>query len=589
MSRYLITSSNPKTWKFDRPLTFLGEFTRTYETRHIWSQLDAIVAEPYGLSLENRERDYEYVTRLRRELFDDIFIALNLYHKVNYDKRFWLILLGDWLTRYVDVIFNRVRTLDQCISKYQISRASILVNNKCLIAPENSYTSINTFNDNLWNEALIGLILKRNYPHLHVDQFDILDHEVMSSNKTRINEIKKKIRSFRGFLNKKLFKIFGRQEDGVIISSYLPPSLDLQLQLNLKQFPARWSLGHQVSVSLDSKYDLNERDALNCLIKRKESDEPILRDLKDFFNFCLPVAYLEGFKELNNLVEKLPWPKKPKFIFTSNNYDFDDIFKLYTAINNYKFGSKYYIGCHGGGFFSYFENPSNSELVCDKFITWGWDHGAPKNQRGFIFTTIGKKIKNDCSGKLFLIEHPLLNRVTTWDVYGDHEAYFNKQTKFVRLLNESPRLNLVVRFHTASKVRGWFDNKKWLNFDSSLNINQGDGKFHRLITKSRLLVFGYDSTGFAEAMSLNIPALVFFQVGFDQLNNYSKSYYLILLKIGIAHIDPETMAKKVNEIWGDVNGWWKQKSVQDARLQFCDEYARTSQNPVKELKEILLS
>ena len=80
MSRYLITSSNPKTWKFDRPLIFLGEFTRTYEERHRWSQLDAIVAEPYGLSLENRERDYEYVTRLREELFEDIFTALNLFY-----------------------------------------------------------------------------------------------------------------------------------------------------------------------------------------------------------------------------------------------------------------------------------------------------------------------------------------------------------------------------------------------------------------------------------------------------------------------------------------------------------------------------
>ena len=49
------------------------------------------------------------------------------------------------------------------------------------------------------------------------------------------------------------------------------------------------------------------------------------------------------------------------------------------------------------------------------------------------------------------------------------------------------------------------------------------------------------------------------------------------------------LQKKINDIWDDVDGWWNQSHVQDARRQFCDHYAKTSHNPLMEIKKILLS
>ena len=54
------------------------------------------------------------------------------------------------------------------------------------------------------------------------------------------------------------------------------------------------------------------------------------------------------------------------------------------------------------------------------------------------------------------------------------------------------------------------------------------------------------------------------------------------------HDNPESAAQKVNEVWDNVEGWWGQDKVQEARRQFCNRYARVSQNPVRELKQILL-
>ena len=47
----------------------------------------------------------------------------------------------------------------------------------------------------------------------------------------------------------------------------------------------------------------------------------------------LPTFFLEGFKKNLSLTLSINWPKKPKFIFTSNNFETDEIFKLYSAIN----------------------------------------------------------------------------------------------------------------------------------------------------------------------------------------------------------------------------------------------------------------
>ena len=39
----------------------------------------------------------------------------------------------------------------------------------------------------------------------------------------------------------------------------------------------------------------------------------------------LPTCYLEGYQRLNQQVQALPWPENPRFIFTSNNFDTDEI------------------------------------------------------------------------------------------------------------------------------------------------------------------------------------------------------------------------------------------------------------------------
>jgi putative transferase (TIGR04331 family) len=92
-----------------------------------------------------------------------------------------------------------------------------------------------------------------------------------------------------------------------------------------------------------------------------------------------------------------------------------------------------------------------------------------------------------------------------------------------------------------------------------------------------------------ETLSQNIPTLAFWQNGLDHLEDNVIPHYQTLVDGGIVHLSAESIANKVNEIWLDVDGWWGKSDIQNIRKQFCKLYAKTSNNPVSELKKILLS
>ncbi|CAM8379419.1 Putative transferase, LIC12162 family [Candidatus Methylopumilus planktonicus] len=549
--------------------------------------MDAIVAEPYGLDLGLRKNNHEHLKVFRENFFREIYPIFNRLHNVNYDERFWLILMGDWMTRYVDVIYNRVKTLENCIERYEISEISIVSNNKYIFAACNSYDALESFNDENWNDYLLASIVKVYFLHLRI--YEIEDHSPGNfepANKIEPKSIKFILKKILYNLNSILFNLFGKDTDGLIISSYLPFFSELKLQLKFKQFPAYWRLGRKDFFKPASKFNFKQRSILSFEIlkdKASSSAETLTREL---FFLIVPVAFIEGFNDLIVEATNLPWPKRPKFIFTSNNYDFDEPFKAYVALKIHNNKSMYYIGCHGSGFYNFFENPLNAEVVCDKYITWGWFHGSQKHKRGFIFTSLNKKATYDKNGVLLFIQHPLFNRACTWDVYADHDIYFNKQQKFVGLLPSNIKSKVIIRLHHTSYLRGWHEKEKWIDYLSvdSYKIDEGRTKFEELSKKARLLVFSYDSTGFAEAMAQNVPALLFFQIDFLQLNSYAKPYYQFLVDVEIAHSSPETLAKKVNEIWSNIDLWWTQDYVQKARVNFCDNYARNIERPLDLLR-----
>lgn len=579
--RYLVTTSDERTWQFDRPVLFLGEWCRLYDRKNIWKDMDAIVAAPYGLGKLKKDTDYALARNLEEKLFPILCNTLNEFHNKQYSNRFWRILLGHWLQRFVDVILNRVNTLELCLESYKINGTSAFSDDDYTLAPVDSNAAIWAFNDVRWNNALyiriLNLLGVTNCP-VEVTP-ETKSERITSSIAATEIPIKKRIRELAYCKISRISGTLARKEDAFIINTYLPRNVVIKFQLALGQMPQMWT---SPKFLLIKKPDLALRKNLSDQIDGKS--DSLFGIMCSLVFDLMPVCYLEGLIELNAVIQQLPWPKKPRFIFTSNNFDTDEVFKLWAA-TKVESGSKYITGQHGNNYGTYrYMCPSNEEATADKFLTWGWEDGLPQHIPAFIFKTAGRKAETyNPKGGLLLIEVHLPHRINSWDGTSEFNNYFSDQKKFVNELNSSPKSILTIRLHSAFTHLEWSEVDRWKEFDSTLKLDTGTLPIEKVIARSRLVIHSYDSTGILETLSQNIPTLAFWQNGFDHLRDNAIPYYQLLLDAGIVHLSPESIAAKVNEVWGDVEGWWSQIKIQDARKQFCDKYAKISKKPIKEL------
>lgn len=584
--RYLITTADEKTWKFDRPVVFLGEWCRVYDRKHIWQNMDAILAPHYGLSLAQKDADNSEARVLEENLIFRLRKILNEYHGVQHDVRFWRIILGHWLHRYVDVMLNRVKTLKLCLQSYEISGTTAYSNIHYTLATTDSYSAIWAFSDDRWNNALsvriLDLLGAGSYVLDTIEDLELAGFSFNGLVATR--KLKTKILKWVYCQVGKLLSFFARDSDAFIISSYLPKKTEIKLQLTLRQCPQLWT-SPKLEVIENVDRTLREKLARKFT---NQSDNNLENILSLMLFELLPICYLEGFFSMSKLVKQQPWPKYPKFIFTSNNFDTDEVFKLWAATKT-EAGSKYFTGQHGNNYgTSRYDYPTIEEATADKFLTWGWTDRLPQHTPTFLFKTSDRKSAHyNPQGGLLLIEVSLNHRITTWDKTYEFGNYFEDQQNFVSELAFNPKLNLTIRLHGPYKYKKWNEDTRWQAFDSELNIDLGSAAIRDLIAQSRLVVHSYDSTGLLETLSQDIPSLAFWQNGFDHLRDSAKPYYQLLVDAGVVHFSPKSVAQKVNEIWDDVDGWWGQDDVQNARLKFIERYARIEPRPVPKLLTIL--
>jgi putative transferase (TIGR04331 family) len=135
----------------------------------------------------------------------------------------------------------------------------------------------------------------------------------------------------------------------------------------------------------------------------------------------------------------------------------------------------------------------------------------------------------------------------------------------------------------------WFEDQRWKDRSPHIKLETGVMPMQKLISGSRLVVSSYDSTTILECLALNIPIVCFWNGGLNHLIPRAKPYYELLRNVGILADTPEQAAELVVLHWEDMGSWWESEKVQDARKEFCEQYARTEKNPIWKLKGILTS
>lgn len=576
MERLLVTTSIKETRADSEPILFLGKWCIDKDE---YISTDYIVCKPFGIQPKIRKNNFEFIIEVEKKLLPQLIKKLNVIHKISYSNHQWNLLLGHWLHRFVSVCFNKYFNITEALNSYDIKTTKKINIDGYDHSTKDSLDFVLACDDELWNHFFYLKVLDF-LGFKNIENVDI--NESYKRNIFSPNNHKSKLKSLKRFLFRKLSCALTKDNDAFLIGTYLPRKIEFFLHFALGQFPQRWV--HEDMHDIQTNFKLREKFINDT---KYEGFEKFLRKIIGDF---LPRVFLENFNNYRNKTINLSWPKNPRFIYTANNYDFDEVFKFW-AVDKIKLNIPYYVGQHGSGYgtHKYFQTLHSPEILCsDRFITWGWTDNSKRIMPAFVFSTSDYSYKFKKEGDLVLILACPLHRFCHWDVYSEYITYRAKQFEFLECLKPKIFKRTTLRLHPNHKNYFPYEIEHLKLKFPSLNIEPGIVKIKKLISKARLVVHAYDSTGLLETLSLNIPTLAFFPDGYQHLLPEAIHNYKILEEAGILFRSPQKLAHKIENIWSQIDLWWQSEKVQDARVNFCNIYAHVSLKPVSELKEILL-
>lgn len=582
VARFLVTTALEDTWPAeDVPVLFLGEWCRRYVQKSAWEKRDAVVAPYHWDNREKLQNDYLYLQSLYEELLKALATRLNELHSVNHSVRYWRILVGPWLGYFTQMLFDRWAMVKQVMTENKPSGVRVLRHNDGDLVPNDMESFTPLFIGDVWNESIYGQIL--DWMGVPVERVDVENNKLVTTpngEKTGpIRQIKRNLARVADYIS----GILRRDNEYFFISSYLGIKQDLLLQAKLGQLPKLW---RPVAVPIISFNDaarqwefekintVDEFSGLVCaLIPRN-----------------IPKAYLEGYQELVALTEKLPWPKLPKVIFTSNSYSADDVFKVWAAakVEN---GVPLVIGQHGGnyGMAKWSFHEEHEIAISDRYLTWGWGQDDnPKLEPVGNIINFGKRVTPDDEGVILMVEMMLPRH--SYHMYSVPAAsqwldYFEDQCRFVMALPERVRDHLLVRLFPQEF--GWDQRQRWEDRFKNIKIDAGSQSMKSAMEKSRVCICTYNATTYLESMSLNFPTIIFWNPRHWELRNSALPYFERLKEVGIFHDTPESAARQLELVWSDVSGWWQSAEVQAVRHELCSRFAYIPERPLNEMEEML--
>jgi len=114
--RLLITTALEETWPENSsvPVLFLGEWCRLYSRKERWSKMDALVAPYHWDDRKKLHQDYLILTEIYKKNISILGVFLNKKNNVKHTSRYWEIVAGPWLKRFLMIAFDRWEILVKC-------------------------------------------------------------------------------------------------------------------------------------------------------------------------------------------------------------------------------------------------------------------------------------------------------------------------------------------------------------------------------------------------------------------------------------------------------------------------------------------
>jgi putative transferase (TIGR04331 family) len=529
--------------------------------------------------------DYHYMSKLYERILKAVSIELNKVHSIQRSSRYWRILLGPWLDSCITVFLDRWFAVKYAIDNYDITRVTVSCINESLIVPSDCIDYLNMVFDDEWNFQIYSLVASY---FSNMTGIELLQVKPVKSTQLLYRHNKSRFFSIRALshtifdISKRFILPFLSDDRYLIMPGSLSLKNEIKLNLGLGQLPLKYanplrvnqppingSLRKSFSLTTFSPLSHFEKALSECLIK------------------IMPIAYLEGFKSMNLRLNSLPYPKKPKAIFSTTSLIYDDFFKLYAAEVSDK-GARIIYGQHGGYGVPMFMRAEDLEKAfCDRYLTWGWTDDSGKTYPvGLIKAgSVRKKVRSNPSSLLLI--RGLVGRYKFRIDSGsglNQDLAIESCITLAKLLPSLLRKQLLVRLYFNDY--GFKEEARWKDYCPEASIKQGNENLQDLLSISRLVIYSYNvSTGWMEYMAAGIPVILFWDAKSSPVRDNVQPYFDEFKSVGIFHDTPHSASSHIIRIWNDVSGWWNSHEVNKAKSNFMNTYCNPNLDVVAEIKK----
>lgn len=588
----LITTPIKETWSNDVSTLMLGHWCNVYDKQNLIRELkDNSILDYHWNDAKKVFDDYNYLNSLGDKILNELSSNLNKIHNLNYPIDFWKIIIGNWLYTFIHISYDRWKTIEKVFDNFKVDKTKVIRINQEEMIPQ----SIENFKDLIyqdkWNHFIFYNILDFSFKdNLKFEFIDKIENDNFVRFKKNHLNIGKKFLLTSYLFIKKIYSKLIREDKYLISETYIGKFNEVLLNLKLGNFPLTISPIEDFFVNPNIK----QRNNISIDISAKNKFEDFI------FNFIpklIPCSFLENFNKITDITSKIDWPKSPKVIFTSHMINNKTIPSFYVAKKKQE-GSKLIHGQHGGGYgqckFHWYEKFERE--ISDKYLSWGF---KDVNDNKLVPLGIFKPIKD-----LKNIDKKFNKKKNLLIVIRPKERYFSTaldskirgpqildyHLNCIKILDELGtnigNENVIIRLH--ERTYGWGEKNLWKDNCPNVFIDEGFKSINKSISKSKLVIYTYNGTGYLELMASNYPVLLLWSNKDNPLNAETEIFFNELKEAKIFHESKESMSKHINQIWNDVEMWWNDEKVQNIRKKFCTRYVKENKNKIEDLKNIIL-
>lgn len=521
---------------------------------------------------KNRIKNFKLAHKISIKIIKFLYKQLSKKSNFKFSKEEYELIFYQFIISFTYMIIDRKLMIDEFFLNKKIKKftANEIYQNKDEFICNSTIDFLNIIQTDQFNNFLVLEILKKN-KKLNIE---------IKKNNTRKIKIKRFnnnfFSKFRNLIQIYLSKVSYNLNKIVFETFYSSKIKFIKNCLRFGIFP--YKVSKLFFLNFNSDFDVKKREKLKNYLKSAKLSE-LEKVVGDLLLDLIPKNYLENF---NQVISHLNSYSKKKKIITSISFYHNEIFRMFLVFA--KRNKTKIIQCdHGGGFsFRNVPNPYIQKKIFDNFAVWGkHTHGKalPYKKKIFINPTLpsldinlSKSNKNYLSilfyeSRKFIIEYDALQS------FENQNKSLNDLILISKKLPEKISKKIVfrpLRNYGLESENRFYENV--LNSKKNRKNFEISKSFEKTLKHSKLIVCNFPSTAFSEALSFNIPTLLFCNEKEILLDKRSRNFLIKMKKNKMSFDDTTKLKEHIKNIWANPNGWWEKKNIQNLRTDYLRSY-----------------